>query len=631
VTLSTTWWLSNPPPLVLAPPPARIPFAPNVLKVRREYPPLPPRWFSHRPPLHQGASRFTAFPFANIRGGDGLRLYLTGALSDGGSQDDAAGSLGGYRAATEAERVGTFLVAPIRGVQVVAASRANGADGNVGSLQSVTGGKLRYTAPGSTTSGPAVPILPGEIRLLPDGADPSKWIRVLRTTSDDLAGHGVVEFVDQLNNVFGLSNAANAESTGGGDRYRAVMLRNDDLLAIAGIKLYVPPLPYGSPATSSAAQLGGAGSGSITGAADAFLGWPKKGWARIETSGGSLREIVYYSSRTGTTLTVPSLGRGRLGTSAAAGASDDVLYPVPGIRIAHEAASPLRDGAVQTIADEETAPTGVTWSTARTAATGIAVGSLLTGEQVGIWIHRELPAGIDATAKAWTRIGLEYQSGGVTFTELLAGLYRIAVDARERYELHIGVDAPPDLADPPDETFTSLPYTTSTTFAAGTTLYLVLNSRTKFDMVSQYDVSTVITIDGSGDQVDDVPTAPQIESWEAAVGGTFRLQATYPHRQDTTPGDQWLIYVTYTGVDPVPGVDVPTVVDLVTNDVVAHLDWTSPTQANGTVGKVLVRVRRSSDTADSASSAVATATAATGGPSGDEVRGYYRKVAEAME
>ncbi len=320
-------------------------------------------------PFHPALQSSRPFPWSNVRQGDGLRAYLTGAGSDGGSQDDPADSLGGYRASTEAERVGTFLVAPIRGVQVLAASRANGSDGDVGSLQTVAAGKLRYTAPGSSTSGPAVSIIPGELKVLADGEDPSKWIRVLRTTSDDLAGHGVVEFVDQLNNVFGLSNADNAESTGGGDRYRAVMLRNDDLIAISGIKLYVPPLPYGSTATSSAGQLSGSGAGTITGPAAAFCGWPKRGWCRIETSGASLREIVYYSSRTGAALTVPSLGRGRLGTSAGAGAADDVCYAVPGFRIAWEEASPKKNGNVQTIANETTAPTGVTWSTAISSST----------------------------------------------------------------------------------------------------------------------------------------------------------------------------------------------------------------------------------------------------------------------
>lgn len=565
----------------------------------------------------------------NVKGGDGLRIYLTGAASDGGVQSDPSDSLGGYRSSTEASRVGTFQASLVRGVEVIQASRVNGTDGVVGALNVVTANSLRYTAPGSNTSGPAVSILPNQTAILRDGADASKWVRVRRTSNSDFAGAGVIEFVDQFNNSFGMDNAENSESTGGGDRYRAVMIRNVDLAPVSGIKVYVPVLPYGSAAVSSAGQLGGSGAGSVTGASGAFCGWPRKGWARIEQSGGSLREIVYYSSRTDDALTVPSLGRGRLGTSAGAGASDDNVYPVPGIRVAYEAADPLFQGDVQTIADESTAPTGVTWSTARTPATGVDVGTLRTNEQGAIWVHRELPAGIDATAKAWSQAGIQFVSGGTTYTETLAGLYRIAVDARERYELHIGIDAEPDLTAAPDETFTSLPYTTTTTFAAGSTAYIVLNSRNKYDLVSQLDQSTVINLDGSGDEIGQAPSTPEIQSWEPTADGAFVLKAVYYHGQDTedVKADEWLIFTTFNGVNPDPIMDTPTEVSLTNNDVVTYLEWTSPTQSDGTVGKVIVRVQRDG-AVQSQSSEMFTATAETGGPSTPDSAAFFRGVAE---
>lgn len=597
MTLDTTWWLSTAPPL------APLPVAPLP----------PPR----------------DYPWSNVLEGDGLRVYLTGAASDGAAQTDVDLSLGNYRSSTEAERVGRFIASPVRGISVLQASRANGTDGVVGSLTVVDANRLKYTAPGSNTSGPTVTIGNGETKVLRDGDNASKWVRVQRTSASELAGAGVIEYVDQLNNVFGLIDAGNSESTGGGDRYRAVMLRNDDIIGISAIKLFVPVLALGSTAVSSVGQLSGAGAGTITGAAGAFCGWPSRGWARIEQSGGTLREIVYYSERTDTALTVPSLGRGRLGTSAAAGGATDNCYPVPGIRIAHEAANPLQYGPVQTIADEETSPTGVSWSTGRTAATGVSVGTLYVGEHAGIWIHRELPAGIDATAKAWSQVGVEYVSNGVTYTETLAGLYRIAVDARARYELHIGVGSAPDITATPDETFTSLPYTTTYTFAAGNSYYLVTNSRNKFDLVSQYDQPTVIALDGSGDETSKAPGTPEIQSWVAGAGGTFTLKAVYYHASDAeaVKAEEWLIYTTYNGVDPDPGVDSPTVVALVNNDVVTYLEWTSPAQSNGTTGKVLVRVRR--DTTPSASSAIFTDVAETAGPSTPTTGTFFRKVAES--
>lgn len=604
----------------------RMPFAPQVLKVRREYTPLPPRFYVT--PYHVNAHLFRGHPWANVRQGDGLRIYLTGAASDGAAQTDVDLSIGNYRSSSEADRVGRFIVSPVRGISVLQASRANGTDGVVGSLNVVDANRLKYTAPGSSTSGPTITIMNGETKVLRDGDNASKWVRVQRTSASDLAGAGVIEYVDQLNNVFGLANAANSESTGGGNRYRAVILRNDDIVGISGIKFFVPVLALGSTAVSSVGQLSGAGAGTITGPASAFCGWPRKGWARIEDSGGTLREIVYYSSRTDAALTVPSLGRGSLGTSAGAGSATDNIYPVPGIRIAHEAASPLRDGPIQTIADETTAPTGLSWSTARTAATGISAGTLFIGEHAGLWIHRELPAGIDATAKAWSQIGVQFVSNGVTYNETLAGLYRIAVDARQRYELHIGVGSAPDVTTTPNETFTSLPYTTTYTFAAGNTYYLVTNSRNKFDLVSQYETPTVLSIDGSGDEIAQAPSTPEIQSWTAGAGGTFVLKAVYYHANDAddVKAEEWLIYTTYNGVAPDPGVDTPTVVSLTNNDVVTYLEWTSPAQSNGTTGKVLIRVRR--DTVSSASSDVYTATAETAGPSTPSSGSFFRKVAE---
>ena len=91
------------------------------------------------------------------------------------------------------------------------------------------------------------------------------------------------------------------------------------------------------------------GSGTITTAtASGFADWPSQGWARIKTSGGTLREIVYYTSRTATSLTVPSAGRARLGSSAAAGSATDTVDAVPGLRIGLEALG--SEGTIQTVA-----------------------------------------------------------------------------------------------------------------------------------------------------------------------------------------------------------------------------------------------------------------------------------------
>ena len=107
---------------------------------------------------------------------------------------------------------------------------------------------------------------------------------------------------------------------------------------------------------------------------------------------------------------MPANGRGRLGTSAGAGAATDSIVAVPGIRIGKEEPSSKTTGFIQTIANEGTAPTGITWDTDVTAAAGVSIGNLLTLEMYALWIHRDVIAGAvsDPLAKNW--IGLSFDA-----------------------------------------------------------------------------------------------------------------------------------------------------------------------------------------------------------------------------
>lgn len=560
---------------------------------------------------------------------DSLKIYLTGAASNGGAQAVQTGALGNYRSSTEAERVSMFFASPIQGLTIDFASRQNGTDGAVGSVIAPTVDTLCYRAPNSAVQGPETAVSVSSQAVFVDGADPSKFIRATRTA--DMKGLGRIEYADQLNNVFGMSDAANSESTSGGNRYRAVMLKNTSGNSLTAVTAWIDPL--GPSAVSSGAQLGGSGAGTITGASNCFIGWPYRGWCRVQQSGGTLREIVYYSSRTDNDLTVPSLGRGRLGTSAGAGAGTDVCYPVPGIRIAYEAASGPT-GFIQTIASESTAPTGVTWSTAITQATGVAIGTLATTEQGALWIHRELPAGISASAKVVNRIKVQFTESGNSYTETLCGMFRIAVDARERYELYVGVGAVPDITGTPDETFTSLPHTTTLTLGAGTTNYLVTLKRNKYDLRSESLGTTIIRTNGAGAQILPPPSAPSYITVNPGLAGTFVVKGVYFKPTDSTlngssPADKFLIYAKYDGSTPDPALDTPTVVSLVHDGGFAPLNWTSPAQTDGATGKFIIRSRRSgSPNSDSTNSEVYTATASTSGPSAPSGRTISRAVAE---
>lgn len=555
-------------------------------------------------------------------GPDSLVYYFTGAGSDGGTQTTQSSSLGNYRSSTEAKRVGILVSTPIPNVEILGASRYNavedaGGEGlGTGTIYASGPDTLRYQAPGSATPGAAVTLANGAIGRLLDGEDVSRWVRVRRTSASQLAGAASVEFLEVFNTVFGVGNGTAA----GSNRYRAVMLRNDFTAAITDVQVFVRPLVE-THVVSSVAQLGGAGAGSITGAADAFCHWPHKGWARIETSGGSLREIVYYSSRTDTTLTVPALGRGRLGTSAAAGAGTDKVWSVPGIRLGVELANPLVNGPVQSIANETTAPNtaafvGTAWSTAITGATGIQVGTLHYQQQAAIWIHVELPAGVSAIARALNAIGVEYNSDAIDYAETLAGMYRIADSAIARYEIHIGVGAEPDLNDPPDETTATLPYDTTYTIPAGTTVYVAVNYRNAYDLVSQNMATTRLEVDGANEGLTPPPLTPVIISWTPTTGGAFRLRAEYDITMDPFPGDNIRLYFTSNGVDPNTG-NLLVTVPIVRGGPMgkAFIDYTTTTFVAGTVGKIRIASYRSSDGRISALSATATAIAETAGPS----------------
>ena len=568
---------------------------------------------------------------------DTLRYYLTGANADGGEQSAQADSLGGYRSSTEAEHGAYLLLSTIPGLTVEYASRANGDDGRAGSLVATSANRVAYAAPGGSL-GPGVSLTTGETYTVQDGSDGSKFVRVTRTAVDNLLGVASIEYTDQYGNVVSMSDADNTESTGGGDRYRAVMIRNASFATASLLRLYLKTL--GTTTQGDALPSSGAGALSV---AQGFCDWPHQGWCRIVDGSGTLREIVYYSSRTNSVLTVPALGRGRLGTSETAGSAADELVAVPGVRIAWELADPAVNGDVQTIADEETAPTGLTWSTATTPAGGIAVAELNSDQQGALWIHRELPAGVSAFSEHQTQIEVQYECEGETYTETLGGLFRVAVTTSRRLELHIGVGSLPDLdADPddtetvapgttPEEHLASSPWTTAAELTDDAVNFVAVNFRNEYGLRSEELLTTTITL-SSGAVVADPPSAPVIQAFDPAASGAFRVQAVYFWSRDAEAqrADQWLIYLTSDGSTPDPDLDAPTVVALtLSGDGAAVLDWTSGTFANGTVGKVLVRTRRSADTSDSASSDVLTATAATAGPA--DVTGglFYRKQAEA--
>ena len=69
-------------------------------------------------------------------------------------------------------------------------------------------------------------------------------------------------------------------------------------------------------------------------------------------------------------------------------------------------------------------------------------------------------------------------------------------------------------------------------------------------------------------------------------------------------GDSWNVYTTTTGIDPNPGVDVPTNVTMQKVGAFAQLQWAFGPYAGGADFRVLVRVKRASPAGESTNTAV---------------------------
>lgn len=556
-------------------------------------------------------------------GPDTIRFHLSGAASDGAAQASQAASLGNYRSSTEALCNGVYYGRAIVGVTVNRASREDGGGGQAVIQANLVNG-LSYTGPDGTQGTP-ITVANNETKILQDGSDPSSYVRVTRSNASTLVGQAALNYHDQFNDVFAMSDAANALSVAGGSRYRGIILRS--LNDVTSLKVWIDTL--GPSAVSSVTQLGGAGSGTVAGAADCFIGWPQKGWAFDTTSA----ERFYYSSRTNAVLTVPAAGRGLLGTSAAAGGAANILWPIPGIRIALEEPSPAKNAAIQTIANETTAPTGVSWNTGITSGTGLAYATLHENDNAGLWIHRHIPAGTGGFSRHEVAINYSFVHGGITYTGSLAGLFRVAQDSLERYELHIGTDAEPDISAAATATFTSLPYE-SAALAVSHTYYMVTNYRNRYDLKTECKQTTVLVVNSDGTEGIPAPQAARDIIWEASADGTFHLECLYQYLVDgDDPADYFALYIRTNGTDPDIGVDTPTLVAIQYDGHAAGIPtggegYDTASFANGTDGRIIVRTKRSSDGKFSTASDVYQATATTTLPATPAGGMFYLGVAE---
>ncbi len=540
-----------------------------------------------------------------------LGLYYTGAQATGWTQEDGDASLGGFRSATQEPELDVIVTNPIPPVIFRHVSGACGE--GAGSIRANEDGDLLFTPPGGT-EGAAVAIADGEFKTLEGGTDDDKAIRVERDGSTALTGEVSLEFVKAYGTGLGMDIVTNAERVAGNNTYRGEMFSAHGTQDLTVLKVWISTLA--TQATSDTTQLPGAGAGTIA-TTDSFADWPLVGWAHIRTAALATREIVYYTERTDTVLTISGAAfRGLLGTAAGGGAADDLIDSVPGLRIAKEA--PGAGGDIQVIANESTAPAAVAWDTGITESTGLDIGSMSAGDDFGLWKHREIPAGAVVAAKQENRIEYSWTAGGTGYTNTVGALHRVADTTIEGYELYAGVDgADPDLTAAPDATSATLPFNFALTPPGGGTreYRTTVLFRDRYDLPSLNEWSRTVTIDTAGDEVVANPSAPTEVAVTELGGGEVRVEAIYSAANDASPADTFQIYVSGDGTDPVPGVDTPVQVTMgtVATNLARPGKRLRHTLAAGPYGKnetlrVIVTTFRVSDSGESTNTTATTLT-----------------------
>jgi len=338
---------------------------------------------------------------------DSLWWWLSGAASDGAAQADPDESLGLYRSSTEAEHLDMTITNPFSNISIDFAPGINGTGS--GSLAGDGANAVRYTAPGGS-AGAWVTILNGETKIaVSGGGESQKYVRISRTDTDNLTGTATIVFATIFNNVLGANNLTSAWATAGRDSIRAYIVRNEASKEIKDLKIWVKTI--GTARVSDGGQLGASGAGTVV-TTGSLADWEDTGYCRIVDNLGALREIVYYESRTDTTLTVPAAGRSALGTSEEAGAGTDDIYCVPGIRLGKEAPSEQPDGFIEDETGDETGIPGggAPWITGISETDGLEIGDLESGEIYGVWIRRTAPAGVLADPDVLHSIGYSYEA-----------------------------------------------------------------------------------------------------------------------------------------------------------------------------------------------------------------------------
>lgn len=573
---------------------------------------------------------------------DNIRVYLTGVVVAEDPQIDPNLSLGNLKSSNEVEGMHVSVTNPIWGVKVLYASSSNGI-GVSNILAAAVNDELQYSAPGDDY-GTAVVIANGETKTL-YSLDTTKWVRVIRDTSNALTGSM------RLTLSYGMNNLFDDSTVSGEEDYRCIAVTNDSDTLVSNvemwcddteIKLGLDPIAAGPAFDTSGRDDNTVPVGVV------FLyydGTPNNPWNNItivnpgfdtDLSGWSITEGWEWSG-TGGGAAVLNNATGVLYQSLAITAgvqyrltvSSGITSGTIAVGLGDTAGVDL-DGTIgqqQLIIATNTDPLGfiassaalagiddivVEWQSANVGR--LTVGNIAAGDTVYVWVKRTIANGIDATPYNQLNLGWS-EDGSLGFQ------YRVEDSTLEGYELYRGTGgSSPDFDAAPYETFSTLPHTIPQQSPSDTYSF-VTRFRNSFDIVSKNIAEFNIILDGNGDEVTPDPSPVEQLVVSPSVDGKVIVTAIYNSALDGLfPATSFNIYITDTGVDPDTGVDSPTNV-AVGGGTLKRLSWTSTTEyaESADIRVIVTTLRGSSESIDSA---VVTTTASATGPVAPDLQSY---------
>src|SRR5690554_491040 len=290
-----------------------------------------------------------------------------------------------------------------------------------------------------------------------------------------------------------------------------------------------------------------------------------------------------------------------------------------GLEVGYEV---LTSGAMQEIADAETAPSGVTFSSS------VIPPDLAAGESLGVWLKRTVAASATVESLSY-ELNIAFDWGATVGQDLYyGGSTRVYDDSLAGYELYIGDDTQPDFNAAPTETSATLPISTALTppGAGDKTYYAATRYRNKYDLVSLNVYAEPIRINDTGAVVTDDLSAPYDVALSQGTSGEIDITATYDPNQGTYQADTWYIFISTDGTDPDPNTDTPIEVSVQFGSVVAQsvfpvigapssvrqLNYSTGPYRMGTDVRVIVQMHDSVNTVVSEATSVAQITVNTG-------------------